>query len=110
MEITETILQDINHLKTRAGMHFIDDKSYYAMKTFITGYISGLCFSANKNFFSHLNRWQNAKYKKTGNIIWTELIPYMNKDKTDEELRLTLLSNLEEYFIKNPNWQNIVEE
>ena len=36
MEITETILQDINHLKTRAGMHFIDDKSYYAMKTFIT--------------------------------------------------------------------------
>ena len=47
MEITETILQDINHLKTRAGMHFIDDKSYYAMKTFITGYISCLLYTSD---------------------------------------------------------------
>lgn len=107
--INKQVLKTMWYLKNDSKS-LIEDTNYDSFHAYIEGYIDGLSMALNNNLRGEITRFYEEKGNPRTNCYWTNQIKYRNKDKTNTELVEILLDITEEYFYKNPNLFETMDE
>lgn len=97
------ILELLEHVKKYPGMHisFFEPNRYATFASYLSGYIRALdLFLKNQeeSLYRDLCEWYLKKQKQRSNMEFFRLIQYHNKEKTEDEQILVLISIVENFF------------
>jgi hypothetical protein len=79
--------------------------SYELVATYVEGYLSGIGHAIGRNIVRNLHNWQCAQRREGIATVWVAYVPFLHEGTSDDELIGFLLSDVENYFKNNPNWQ-----
>jgi hypothetical protein len=96
---TEEILKLLTLLKSKESMVTGRKLTVHELKCFLDGLILGIGISAIS-----ISLWLRKKYGTEINIGWSDYVLDKNSNGSDDEIKIILIQELEEYISKNPDF------
>ncbi|RFM32360.1 hypothetical protein [Chitinophaga silvisoli] len=96
MDIKSSIKLFVETLQKRPRMFFSEEPVYNTYKIYIKGFLAGLELAFDTKIMLKLTLWYQEKFKIEAKHHWIEMIPLLNKDKSDDELKVILFQTLRE--------------
>lgn len=97
MDIKTSIAEIARVLRDRPKMIFLENPGYDTYKTYIKGFLLGLEAANDTKILLKMTLWFQKKLNIEAKYHWTEMIPILYKDKSDDELKAILLQTLIDY-------------